>query len=167
MNPIKHYALIIAMFAIILPSCKPTEKNYKEAYDAAVNKRNKVDEDLADVPGGVLLNDDAPKPVTVNGISFFEDHIRIKPEEADKTKLSRYSVATDMFKMRTNAMAQVADLIKEGYDAFAAKAAGDKWYVIAGSVATREEAMSLITKFIKSHPTHPYIGLNSAPLLIQ
>lgn len=40
------YSIVIsaAMAALMLVSCKPTEKNYKAAYDAALKKRAEVAE---------------------------------------------------------------------------------------------------------------------------
>ena len=58
----------MALAAVVLTGCKPTEKNYRAAYDAAVSKREKVNESLA---ADGLISEDAPRKQMIDGEEFY------------------------------------------------------------------------------------------------
>ena len=54
------YSYIFLLFLVV--ACKPTEKGYKTAYDAALNKRQAAMADLnVNLPDGVIQQVDGPQ----------------------------------------------------------------------------------------------------------
>ena len=152
-----------------LGGCKPTEKNYKSAYDAAVSKRQAsetLDTDLG-IPAGRLQRDGAPAVRVVDGDSvlFIAEHLKfVDGEEHEK---HRYNVAVGAYKMQTNCAAQVSDLFSKGYAAFGASNAAGMYYVIAGSFDNLQEAAAFDRIFRKKEVSHIYSGLPDAPVIIE
>lgn len=159
----KKVLSIMALAAIALTSCKPTEKNYREAYDVAVSKREKVNESLA---ADGLISEDGPRREIIGGdtLYFVNDVIR---HEDGNTPFKALNVAVAVFNMNTNARSGAASLKGKGYDAQAARALDDKWYVIAGSFDTMDDTREFITRFIRENPGYPYIGLSGSPVIIR
>jgi hypothetical protein len=150
-------AAVIA--ALMFASCKPTENNYKAAYDAALEKREAVArEQMLPVTG--LLSDDGPQMKILEGDTVFvlkELLYRGEPSE----KVSGWKVAVGLYKMETNAKANAVDLQDSGWkNAFAARAKVDK-------VSTLDSARVVAKEFAKKHKTYPYIGLPNSPVLIN
>ncbi len=144
--------------------CKPTEKNYKAAYDAAIAKREKANSDGL-LPADGLLHDDGPKKQDIAGESLYVLVERTNPLESGG-EVKGYSVAVAMFKMPTNAKSGAESLKEKGYDAFAVRAKGDKYFILAGSYATAMEAKECYLKFIKDFPEYSYIGLPGSPVIL-
>ena len=68
---IKHMICIsAAMVALMFVGCKPTENNYKAAYDAAVSKRQEVAKEQMR-PASGLMSDDGPQLRVVDGDSVY------------------------------------------------------------------------------------------------
>ncbi len=152
---------------VLLTGCKPTENNYKAAYDAARAKREAVDADAEVLSGGhKVLSADGPKTREADGREVRYRVLRITPEgEADLSR-EPYSVAVAQWRMPTNARSQAADLQREGYAAFTAKDGHDRWWTLAGAYATFEEAARAAAGFADTHPDFPFIGLDGAPLVL-
>lgn len=155
-------ALIAAVSGVISVSCKPTEKNYREAYDVAIAKKQKAENDL-NADG--LISSDAPMRKIVNGdtLYFKGAVLMLRPGEGE---LKEYNIVVDEFKMPTNARSGVAALKEGGFDAFPAKSTGGRWYVVAGTSESLDGAASLIRKFRTRYPSYPYIGLGR-PVIIR
>ena len=147
-------------------SCKPTEKNYKAAYDAALGKRQQSDLDIP-IPGGTLLVDGSPRKVTVNGDSVYISNEKLKSEDGTGYVKHRYNVAVGSYKMLTNCSAHVSDLVNKGYEAFAAESSQGKYYVIAGSFDSLEEAASLAVSFSSREKKAFFVGLPGAPVIFE
>lgn len=167
----KRIKIVLAGLTAVamLVGCKPTEKNYKEAYDAAIQKRNaSAEEDAAmNIPGAVLLQVGGPSQKVVNGDTVYFMVERLRFVDGLKGDRHRYNVAVAAYKMQTNCAAQVSDLFAKGYKAFGARNAEEKFYVIAGSFDTLEEAVSFDKAFVKKEKKHVYSGLPSAPVVIE
>ena len=107
------------MVALMFVGCKPTEKNYKAAYDAALARRQEAAKEQMRPAPGVLR--------VVEGASVYV--LRERLRLLDGTRLpGKWSVCVGVFKMDTNAKAAVEDMRAEGYmDAVVAKASGSPY----------------------------------------
>lgn len=157
-------AVIIA--ALMFASCKPTENNYKAAYDAALEKREAVSREQM-LPATGLLSDDGPQMKILEGDTIFVlKELLYRGEPAQK--VAGWKVAVSLYKMETNASANATDLQNSGWkNAFAAHAKGEKWYVVVDKTSTLDSARVIAKEFIKKHKNYPYIGLPSSPVLIN
>ncbi len=159
----KKSVLIAGIATIVLTSCKPTEKNYRAAYDAAVGKREKVAESLA---ADGLVSEDAPRSRVIDGDTLYFVNEVVKADDG-ATPLSAFNVAVGVFKMNTNARSGALAMKEKGYDARAARALGDKWYIIAGSFDNMDDTRAFIKRFRRENPQYPYIGLYGNPVIIR
>lgn len=152
---------------ILLTGCKPTENNYKAAYEAARSKREAVDVDAGVLSGGhKIISTDGPKTHTVDGREVRYRVMVIKPEgDVDITRMP-YRVAVAQWSMPTNARSQAADLRQEGMNSFIAKDSKDRWWTIVGAYDTFDEAARAAIAFADTHPGFSYIGLDGEPLVI-
>ena len=162
----KKYLFIIALLTLVFPSCKPTEKGYKAAYDAALGKREALKTDIdVDLPEGALQSVDGPQLKEVDGVKIYLLNQRIKPTENGMKRPESYNVAIGTYKMNTNSKAQAEALKEEGYDAFSAKDAEGMYYTIAGSFPTLSEAVKFYEDYRRGKD-RVYVGLPNAPVII-
>lgn len=164
-------SLSILIGAVIpsLTGCKPTEKNYQEAYDAARKKKaaDAVDPDMA-LPATGLKRLDAPAEREVNGEKLNVKHIFIKyAGKGEAPVMERYNVAVARYKMPTNAIAQSEDLLRAGYKAFPVEGVDGFFYVVAGTFTTLEEAAGFIKEYEKKHSAAQAVGLDERYLVIE
>ena len=159
--------LIGVIGVTLLQGCKPTEKNYQAAYDAAKAKREKANVELG-LPATGLLSDDAPMLRVIEGDSVFvsRDRLRVPKDMPEAERPLGFSVGVGVYKMSTNARAAAEDLKKSGYPARELETTGDRWYLIADSFNTLAEAREFVKSFKASHPGYPYIGLPGAPVVV-
>lgn len=149
----------------IFSSCKPTEKNYRSAYDAAIAKREKANSENM-LPATGLLSVDGPRLHVVNGDTLYVLNERLKGYP-DSIRLNEYNVAIAMFKMRTNASA-LASRLDAGTERFiVAQGREGKWYTLAGSFDSLEKAIKAALNFKKEHWEYNYISLPGAPVIIR
>ncbi|MCH5236842.1 MAG: hypothetical protein J1E95_03485 [Muribaculaceae bacterium] len=149
----------------LLTGCKPTEKGYKAAYDAALGKRQAATVDI-EIPEGALMDVEGPQLKEINGVSVYLLNDRIKMIEVGTRRPETYNVAVGCYKMITNCKSQVSDLKSDGYDAFGVKDSEDKYYSIAGSFGSIDEAVMLCKEFQKKKKDFTYVGLPDAPVII-
>lgn len=112
----KGYAMTLSaavMAALLLASCKPTEKNYKAAYDAALEKREAAMREQM-IPTTGLMSDDGPQMRVVEGDTVYVLREALRRGEPSR-KVGGWSVAVALYKMETNARANVENLVSEGY----------------------------------------------------
>lgn len=167
MNKILKIAMWACAAAVILSGCKPTERNYRAAYDAALAKRQAEAEQRM-LPATGLMSDDGPQLRVVGGDSVYVVKERLRPLDGDTLPDANWALGVGVYKMGTNAKAQAEALKKEGFPAArAARAAGDRWYAIADTAATLERAVDAARRFRDAHPGYPYVGLPGAPVLIS
>lgn len=162
----KNLFYIITLLLFLLPSCKPTEKGYKAAYDAALGKREAVKADLdVDLPDGAFQSVDGPQLKEVDGVKVYILNQRIKPAEEGMTLPENYNVAVGTYKMNTNSKAQAQALHEAGYEAFSAKDTEGMYYTIAGSFPSLSEAVKFYEEY-KAGKDRVYVGLPNAPVII-
>ncbi len=149
--------------------CKPTESNYKAAYDAAQKKRQAaaaVDAEMS-LPAGALQAVDAPRKRVVDGDSVYVVKQPLKFTGGLEVDVHRWNVAVACYKMPTNCAAQVSELFTKGYKAFSAESTGDRFYVIAGSFETLHEAAGFARKYAEGKDASAFIGLPGEPVVIE
>ena len=160
--------IFIALFftGLILTSCKPTEKGYQAAYDAAKNKREAAIADLGvDLPKGAFQQVDGPQLKEVDGVQVYVLNENLKPADFVMELPEQYNVAIGKYKMVTNCKAQAEELLHNGYHAFPAKTKDDVYYTIAGSFPSLSEAVKFYEDYRKGK-NRVYVGLPEAPVII-
>lgn len=161
---------MMAMLLGMLYACKPTEKGYKQAYDAAKSKREQVDPDEDLLTGGhKLLSQESTNWRVIAGDSLQVQHQFLKPLDGEKWSQSGpYRLAVAMFKMTTNAKSMLSDLKEKGsLKPVVATDGKDKYYIIAGSASYVDSLGNVLTTFKKENPKFQYIGLEKdRPLII-
>lgn len=159
-------AAVILMFG----ACKPTEKNYRAAYDAAKAKREYKDPDEELLTGGhKLLSDDATNWIVFGKDSLQTERIWLKPYDgATWPQSGPYRLAVAMFKMSTNANSELADLKKHGnLTPVIAQDGQKRLFLIAGSATYPDSLGAVLATFRKEVPDFTYIGMtDSQPLVI-
>ena len=162
--------LIMCVMGGILYSCKPTEKGYQQAYEAAKNKREQKDPDDDILTGGHrLLSEEASNWRVIAGDSLQLQHKFIKPMEGSQWPQSGpYRLAVAMLKMTTNANSMLSDLKRGGsLTPVIATDGKDTYYIIAGSATYADSLGNVMTTFRKENPGFQYIGLTGAkPVII-
>ena len=154
-----------ALAALLLVGCKPTEKGYQQAYDAALNKRQQAEQEQM-LPTTGLLSDDGPQLRVVDGDSIYVLRERIFLP-GDRSRIKGWSVAVGQYKMHTNATANAEQLRAGGYKhAYAARASMEKWFAIVRTVSTLDSAQRISREFRDAHREYPYVGLPGAPVII-
>ena len=147
---------------LLLAGCKPTEKGYQAAYDAAKAKREYKDPDQELLTGGhKLLNDDASNWKVIGNDSLQIQHVRISPEDGKAWPQSGpYRLAVAMFKMNTNALSMLKDLDgKGGLTPIAATDGRGRHFIIAGSATYPDSLGMVLDTFRKANPGFRYIGM--------
>lgn len=152
-------AICAVILLLVSGACKPTEKNYKAAYDAARHKKEAVDVD-ADILNSGRLEDE---PVKVDSVRAYRvETISVTPTDFPEL----YIFIVGKYKMATNAKAHVENLRKEGYDGIALLSADEDWYVGAGRFADEEAARRFGEEYEKKKNDSSYIGL-TAPFILH
>lgn len=175
--------LLIALTAVTLASCKPTEKNYQSAYDLAVQKREDA---LQSVIGATLDDMDGVQKQPVGNDTIWvatgthKTHEAapgvksgaVTPGTADSSDITnqtlhgKIGIAVASYSMDTNAKRHAADLRKKIPSAFVATDGQGKYYVIAYRRPDLSEAAKAIREFEAAFPDFSYIGLRGAPMAI-
>ncbi len=153
----------------MLWSCKPTEKGYRQAYEAAKSKREQVDPEENLLTGGhKLLSEESTNWKVIAGDSLQVQHVLLKPTDGAKWPQSGpYRLAVAMFKMTTNANSMLEDLKKKGsLSPVVATDGKDKYYIIAGSATYADSLGNVLSTFRKENPGFQSIGLTPAKPVI-
>lgn len=162
----KKYLFIGAAFAALMfAGCKPTENNYRAAYDAALAKRREAAEQQMR-PATGLLDDEGPQMRVLAGDTVFVLSGRLSRLDGSRPE-GKWALAVALYKMDTNARAAASDLALNGYpDAFAAKSTDDNYYTVAAVSASMDSVVAESKAFKLRFPGYPYVGLPGAPVLI-
>lgn len=154
-----------AIVALMFVGCKPTEANYKKAYDAALAKREKVAQEQMR-PATGLMSDYGPQLRVVDGDTIYVVNEMLRFEDGIKPS-GRWAVAVGLFKMDTNAKASASDLRELGFpEAVMGRAQGDKYYTLAAFASTLDSIRVCSKQFEEKFPEYPYVGLPGKPVLI-
>lgn len=163
------YAAIIIAAAVAMTACKPTEKNYRNAYEAAKSKREQKDPDEALLTGGHrLLSEAASNWRVVGGDSLQLQHILLTPTEGYSWNgTGPYRLAVAQFSMSTNAEAAIKDIKRGKLNPVVAKTGKGNLFIIAGSATTPDSLATTLQTFRSENPEFQFIGLEGEkPLII-
>lgn len=159
----KKLLLTLAALGVIATGCRTTEKNYREAYEKALEKRDEgltaeerlaLDLELA-TPKSVYRGDSIPlKAVWVNTVA-----------ETSKTAALEYNVVTGSFRQRFNANSAMERLRSGGYTgAFLLVDAEKNFIVAAATTASLDSAVGTL----RALQTDPPIALRTPyPFILQ
>ncbi|WP_300923893.1 MULTISPECIES: hypothetical protein [Muribaculaceae] len=164
----RHFGIMIsaALVALMFIGCKPTVKNYRAAYDAALAKREQAAAEQMR-PATGLLSDDGPQMRIIDGDTLYVLKARLRLPDGTVPP-GRWAVAVSLFKMDTNAKAAAAAVRDRGFDgATYLKASGGRYYTVSGVVSSLDSAAMEARRFDKAFPSYPYVGLPGAPVLIN
>lgn len=153
----------------MLYACKPTEKGYQQAYEAAKSKREQADPDEDLLTGGhKLLSQESTNWRVLAGDSLQVQHIFLKPIDGVKwPQNGPYRLVVAMLKMTTNAKSLLTDLQGKGsLKPVVATDGKNTYYIIAGSATYIDSLGNVLTTFRKEHPGFQCIGLTPAKPLI-
>ena len=163
----KTKILMLLVLTAILYSCKPTEKNYQNAYDKALQAHQKRTEQMSTSSDGQRLEAiDAPSAETIDGETIFLSPVRVKVFEGDPSLKGPMGVAVAKYTMATNARRNVLDLKDEYPGAFFAFDGDESYYVIIDTASTSKDAAEIAKKYKDSRPANSFVGLSGNPLLI-
>lgn len=163
-----RYAAII-LAGLCLSGCKPTEKNYRAAYDAARQKKEKKAAADADIyiPATGLQSLSGDKRVEVNGATANLKRIYLKYiGDGDAPGRHKYNVAVSRYKMPTNVKAHVSRLSSDYPDAYPAQGSDGYYYVIADTFDDIEVAADFAGKF-EAKNKNGIVGLDEGILIIE
>lgn len=147
------------MFAALFIGCKPTEKNYQQAYDLAVQKR---EESLASVSGGTLDAMDGPHKRIVDGDTIMVATGTFKVfEMPENAKDGRFGLAVAKYGMHTNAREHAVTMREKYPDVFVATDGKKNYYVVTDRYADLKEAIAGMREFEAANPGFRYISLQT------
>lgn len=164
------YVLMAVVFLTCFASCKPTEQNYQNAYDLALNKRNQQDPD-ADLiyQGHKQLSPLGAVSDKISGVEVMTLRRPLKFILADTVaRTNRWRVAEALYRMEANARANAEDLqTAKRSGVGVAKLGEEKYLLIVASFSNPADAVAYIDSCRKTYPDRKYIGLGQdEPLLI-
>ncbi len=137
--------LISAIVLLMLASCKTSEVNYRAAYDIAKQKSmDGVDADTYEK----LQRESMPTKIVADGdtLRMMRASVNVaKYDGNDGVLLKRYNVVVAQFRQIFNAKAMMGRLKNQGYNAIVLQNPDPSYFVVAGSLDSKDEA----TKFIK------------------
>ena len=163
-NIIKSLLIIFLISGIV--SCKPTEKGYKAAYDAALHKREAAQAVYSDPASGNKVQlSDGPQLKTLDGREYFYLAEPINPFENEGIEIRNFNVAIASFKMPTNCRSLISDLRDEGYPAFGLRNGEDNFFVVANSFHNLSEAVEF-SESIRKTGKFNFIGLPGSAVVI-
>ena len=154
------------LLLLVMTGCKPTEKNYKNAYDVAVAKK-KAAADVLDVDASELQAVEGIRKQTVGDgtVSLLSENI--KPmEEANQGGEGPMAVVVGKFNMTTNARRQVEDLLPTEPHAIVCIDGKGHYFVSIARCGSLEEAGRIVADFKSRHPGYPFVGLDGDPVVV-
>ncbi len=129
--------LTIILLGAAAWSCKPSESNYRRAYERAVAARESADSDLDSTIYGKARRDFAMQKLVVAGdtVDVKIQHVSVTPDGGGiNESLMRYNVVAGQFKQLFTAKSMRERLFEAGYPAsFVVQTSEPYYYVVASS----------------------------------
>ena len=144
----KKYSILLiagAMAALSLGSCKPTETNYRQAYESARQKQTQ-DGDSAITAG--LNNQARPRSMEFDGVTLPVLTTGIpKDGGMELSRLKKFNSVAGVFRQIFNAKSMRERLMQSGYpDAFILSNAYGTYYVLTTTTSSPAEAQAALDK---------------------
>lgn len=160
-------SVLIAAGALLMlaGACKPTEKNYRQAYELAAQRKVESESEI-DAELTRRINADNRLPlmrVGSDSLSYRHEPLTSAPGEGEP-QLHRYNLAVALYAMPTNARSHTERLKSSGYDAYMAQNAKGEFYVMA---AGAEDAEALAGALRKWRHTNKNSNSNFPILIIR
>lgn len=159
--------LLLTVCMLLLAACKPTEKNYRNAYEKAIAKKKEI-ADMDSIDIDEIISVDGARRQQVG-----DDYVWILPEIVKPMKDDKsggegsMAVVVGKFSMSTNADRQAADLSATEPDAIVCINGKGIYYVSVQRCNSLQEAADYISDFQSRHPGYSYIGLNNKPMVVS
>lgn len=139
--------MAVAMLACCLWACKPTEKNYRAAYETAMAARLAADS----IDGGVQpMPGSGAERAVVGGVEVgvVREFVAVTADGGGiKEYIKRYCVVAARFKQKFNALSMRERLAESGYPgAFVVQTGAPEYFVVAGSTSDAREAAELVRR---------------------
>lgn len=162
--------ILVSLLMILAQGCKPTEKNYRSAYDVAREKRDRdrasreeLQKDMGLQSAGEMEQGDGEATISViDGNKVWTRHLNFQRKDS----VLMYAVSVGTFGMGINARALAADLQASGWRESKVAEGGGRSFVIIGSSNKTEDAMQLLLEFDKQHERWQYVGQPGVMLII-
>lgn len=140
-----------AAFVMTMSSCKTTEANYREAYEATVAHRESQADTAFDRESEVRTDSAAVLTVFLSPVKSDRS-----ADAATPAKAFPFNAAVNKFKQVFNAKALCHRLRDNGWpQAYVAKTPDEEFYVMAGGASTEAEAAEICSNLRKSAKTVP------------
>lgn len=138
--------ILTIMAACTLWGCKPTEANYRAAYEIAKQKKEQQNEAVPE--GASLQKYDMPSEMIVNGDTLMILKTYVSPVEdgaITRETMKRYNLVVGQFKQVFNARQMQKRLSANGYpEAGILKVRSQDYLVISNPVSTTEEVKAAL-----------------------
>lgn len=161
---------LVGLAACLLPACKPTESNYKAAYDKAAEAAERRNREMnTGTDGKILESMDAPRIQVIDGDTVMVSAARMRVFEESEQSVNtnkNIGVAVARYTMPTNARRHVEELRKEYPEALIVTDGDGNFYVVTGRYESLPEAASQIKRYRANHAKDSTIGLPLGPLAI-
>lgn len=145
-------------FAFLTPSCKPSEKNYRKAYERTMAARDSSDTDFDETIYGRYRKQLVSTPVIVGNdtLDARTQNISVTPDGGGiNESIKPYMVVVGGFKQLFNARSLRERLLNLGYPgAFIVQTAEPYYFIVAKACTTPEEALATV-KALKANPPIP------------
>lgn len=159
--------IFFGLLALMLVGCKPTEKNYRNAYEIAMNKKKAVADDYGLEVGELQSVEGARKQAVGEDFVWILPDM-VKPQQDDKKGgEGQLAVVVSKFNMGANAKSQAAALASEWPDAVVCIDGRDHFFVSIARCNELSEALDIIKEFQAAHPDYPFVGLDGHPCVVR
>lgn len=151
----KCLILAVGLFTVLV-ACKPTEKNYRLAYELAQQKeRQGLDDDIYEM----MVEESLPpyRHTATDSVRVMGEHViwQYTPEVVDsgrKINPKEYNLAVGKYSMLTNAKAHADRLASEGWHAVLLRNGEPSYYVIVKMSASLDTIASAARKYSSRYP---------------
>ncbi len=164
----KSRIIIALMLAMALVACKTNERNYREAYEKVMEKRQAEQAELDSLVGDHALFDNTNARYYVVGddtLTVRREHVRQDSIPGrPMVRLQRFNVVVGKFRQLFNAKSLVSRVEPAGYTALVAHNSVPEYYVLVGSCDTPEAALDSLRRVQADTTLHP---LPPCPYVLQ
>ena len=151
-------ALLVAVAA-----CKPTEANYRAAYEASLAKREAQDAEMREF--GIVLREGDPQWRAVGSDSILYRREPLAALEKDTARMHPYNVVIASYSMPTNARAHAERLAGEGFKSRVLQNGDSRYYTVVAEFDSLPGVPAFVREYVSKHPRDMYSGLPGYPMV--